>query len=89
VNLIAFELSTFQAGGVHDDTALGVDFFRHHETLWLGMPEQLFQHLDHVFIGVIVVVPQYNVVWGLLLDFLFVFLLVPGLYSGQRDGVAH
>jgi hypothetical protein len=87
--LIAFEFRTFQAGGVHDDAALGVDFFRHHEALRLGMGEQLLQHLDHVFVGVIVVVPQYDVVGWLLPDFLLVLLLVPGLYAGQRDGVAH
>ncbi len=78
VNLVALELSMFSGSGEDDDVALGVDFGGDLHALFNGMAEELLHHIDDVVVGVVVVVPEDDVVRGLSLGFF--------LFSALRSG---
>lgn len=61
VNLVALELSSFFRRRIDNNPATGINFHCHLEGGFTSMPEKLHQHFDHVFIGVIVVIPQDDV----------------------------
>lgn len=74
VNLISLQFRVLARGGQHDDPALGIDFDGQLHASLPIVPEQCFEHHDHIFMRVIVVVPQYDVVPRLL------FRLVPAIF---------
>src|SRR4249919_621112 len=66
VDLIALQLGVLHRRGQADGLALFIDLFGDQKALFALMTKQLLHHLDDVFVGMIVVVPENDVVPRLL-----------------------
>ena len=62
VDLVPLQLGVLHGGREHDDSALVVDLLGELPAPLRRMPEELAEHDDHVLVGVIVVVPENDVI---------------------------
>lgn len=60
--MVTFQFRVFERRRQADDFAVGIDFLGELAALFRGKPEQLFEHADHIVVGVIVVIPQDDIV---------------------------
>ena len=89
MNLISLQFGVFQSRCRADYATRGVHFTSRLEGLFHTEAEQLLHHADHIVAGVIVVVPQDDVVWRLAAGFLRLSAFVFGNSYGlaERDRV--
>ena len=80
MNLIPFQFGVFPGRGQANGTTCRVDQLGNLKTLGERMTKNLPHHQHHVFVGMIIVVPQNDVITGLFLG-----SLVPLLFDGRFD----
>ena len=62
MNLVSLELRVLARGRETDHFAMGVDVAGKLITFFHGKPKQFPEHGDHIFVGVIVVIPQEDLI---------------------------
>ena len=85
MDLVAFQLGMLLGRSEHDNPPLPIDRTGEFPTLLRGVPEELFEHGNHILEGVFVVVPEHDMVARLSLG--LAARLLPGRLSavgGQR-----
>lgn len=79
MDLLLFEFCSLSRGGVDNHATRGIDLDGHLKSALFGVAEEFHEHFDDVFIRMVVVVPQNDMVprnvaaasFLFLLDFLF------------------
>lgn len=62
MDLIALEFGALERRGIDDDAAARINFARHQERALAAVIENFHQHLNHVVVGVLVVIQQNDVI---------------------------
>lgn len=84
LDLAAPEFRRGQVAGKHHGTARGIHLFRVTESLMRTDKEEALQHLDYVFVGVLVVIQKDNIVEGREFILVLTFQFWDGLGTGHR-----
>src|SRR5579872_2916952 len=84
MNLIAAEFGLVELAGHDDGAAGGVNLHGVLEGVGFREGEKLLEHLDHVLVGVLVVVEQHDVVEWRELVFFFLARTRSGRYARHR-----
>ena len=77
MNLVTFKFCVLFGGCEANAAPSRIDDFGQLKALAERVPKELPHHQDHVFVGMVIVIPKHDMVTGLPLP-LFVFLLFRG-----------